>query len=484
MMFGWHEALITAIFAGLMVIIFLILIIRRKSNQRSIATERHQQEVGVETEVKTTPLQTEENSKRRLSSHFFRRGSSTKSFFNWADHPALVTDAVENGWSRFAFTSYVSRSPSVRSSLFDSLRVTGDFYSSRESSSIINSTSINQVEESWEIGSGSVDFMQKLSFKIKGLNLGGGAVAASSSSVAKSVVRMALPLPGPPMVQSFPQEAYFEINVLNSNEDNVKFNGEGEKTKLLFQRSFSSTASSGIGKTQEGLFHVSSSRGSYLLEELKIGGGGRRGGGDGVKMSIGLSVGGFVTTRIPGSYPGSIGFNSDGSVFLGGMKLVFESENEDWAKTGRVIGCGFDPRKKEVYFTVDSELVHVIHCKSEDFERPLYPVIATKIGITMLVNLGQSSFSYLPANAHRTPNPCFIGPVVNSSAAALGYEDSKELFSMGRIDAEWLSHSATTKSTVSYNSDLYNNTRINKMDEYEDETEAEFIEIVLDSTKR
>uniref|UniRef100_A0A803NF08 Uncharacterized protein n=1 Tax=Chenopodium quinoa TaxID=63459 RepID=A0A803NF08_CHEQI len=255
--------------------------IRRKSNLRSVATQRHEQEVrGVETEVKTTPLQTEENSKRRLSSHFFRRGSSTKSFFNWADHPALITDAVENGWSRFAFNSHVSSSPSVRSSLFGSLRLTGDFYSSREnsSSSINNSTSINEVEESWEIGSGSVDFMQKLSFKIKGLNHGGGAVAASLSSVAKSVGRMALPLPGPPMVQSFPQEAYFEINVLNSNEDNVKFTGEGEKTKLLFQRSFSSTASSGIG----------------------------------------LSVGGFVTTRIPGSYPGSIGFNSDGSVFLGG----------------------------------------------------------------------------------------------------------------------------------------------------------------------
>ncbi|XP_021774060.1 uncharacterized protein LOC110738008 [Chenopodium quinoa] len=322
MMFGWREALITAIFAGLMVIIFLILMIRRKSNLRSVATQRHEQEVrGVETEVKTTPLQTEENSKRRLSSHFFRRGSSTKSFFNWADHPALITDAVENGWSRFAFNSHVSSSPSVRSSLFGSLRLTGDFYSSREnsSSSINNSTSINEVEESWEIGSGSVDFMQKLSFKIKGLNHGGGAVAASLSSVAKSVGRMALPLPGPPMVQSFPQEAYFEINVLNSNEDNVKFTGEGEKTKLLFQRSFSSTASSGIGKTQEGLFHVSSSRGSHLLEELKIGGGCRRGGGGGggVNISIGLSVGGFVTTRIPGSYPGSIGFNSDGSVFLG-----------------------------------------------------------------------------------------------------------------------------------------------------------------------
>lgn len=445
-MFTWYEALIVAIIAGvsiIMIIIIIIILIRRNcaTNQRTNDTENHQKQI----DPKTVTFQSEVNSKRR------RRGSSTKSF-NWADHPALITDAVENGWSRFGFTTCAG--------------------------------GINQVEESWEIGAGSVDFMQKISFKPSGGGSGGGGGGVKGSSLV--AVRMALPLPGPAVVHSFPEEAYFEIRVLNSREKG-EFDGEGEKTKLLIQRSFSSSTLR--RKSEEGLlFHVSSSRGSHLLEELKFGGGGRRGGGDGggggVKMSIGLSVGGSWTSRIPGSYAGSIGFNSDGSVFLGGMKLVFESEKDDWARTGKVIGCGFDPRKKKVYFTVDSELVHVIHCKSEDFGMPLYPILATNIDISVLVNLGQSTFNYPPANAHRTPNPCFIGPLVNSSATMLGSEDSKELFSMGRIDAEWLNCS-TTKSTVSNSSsDIYSNTRNSNMDEYEDEPEAEFIEIVLDYNGR
>ena len=120
---------------------------------------------------------------------------------------------------------------------------------------------------------------------------------------------------------------------------------------------------------------------------------------------------------------------------------------------------------------------------------PLYPILATNIDITILINLGQSRFSYSPSNAHRTPNPCFIGPLVNAHASAtsptLGREDSQELFSMGRIDAEWLSHSSTVRSTVSNGSDFFIlNTRSNhnKVGEYEEENESEFFEIVLDST--
>lgn len=48
---------------------------------------------------------------------------------------------------------------------------------------------------------------------------------------------------------------------------------------------------------------------------------------------------------------------------------------------------------------------------------------------------------YAPANLQRTPNFWFIGPLTNSSA--LGYGDSKELFSLGRVDYQWLNRSAT-----------------------------------------
>ncbi|CAO2833969.1 unnamed protein product [Amaranthus hypochondriacus] len=476
-MFGWRETLIVAIVAGILIITVVILLIRRcffTGKKITVSNHHHHQD------TRTNSIQTESIIKKRPNYQLFGRGLSTKSIFNWSDHPALIRDAVENGWSRFAFTTYAPY-PTMKSSLFSSLRVTGDNYTQ-------NREIHNEVEESWEIGMDSVDFMQKLHFKIN------SRIIHSNSSVAQSTIRMGLPLPGPPVVDSFPQEAYFEIMVVNTSEENGrKSDGDGEKAKLLFKQNNSSSVVASRINGGEGFFHVSSSRGSHLLEELKIG---RRGDdgpgpgsgpGPGVKMSIGLTVGGYVTNRIPGTYPGSIGFNSDGSVFLAGMKLVFESEKEDWAKTGKVIGCGFDPKKKKVYFTVNSELIHVIHCKSEDFGMPLYPILATNIDITILINLGQSRFSYSPSNAHRTPNPCFIGPLANANATppALGHEDSQELFSMGRIDADWLCHSSTVRSTVSNGSDFFIlNTRSNhnKVGEYEEENESEFFEIVLDST--
>ena len=45
------------------------------------------------------------------------------------------------------------------------------------------------------------------------------------------------------------------------------------------------------------------------------------GGGDAVMLSVGLTAGGSLPLKLPGSYPGSIGFNSDGSVYVDG-KLI------------------------------------------------------------------------------------------------------------------------------------------------------------------
>lgn len=153
------------------------------------------------------------------------------------------------------------------------------------------------------------------------------------------------------------------------------------------------------------------------------------------------------------------------------MKLVFESEKAEWIGADKVIGCGFDPRQKKVFFTLDSELMHVIHCQSEGFGTPLYPTLAANIDIQVLVNFGQSAFKYAPANAQRTPNPCFIAPLVNSPT--LSYDDSKELFSMGRIDSQWLNRSATKGS---HNS---NGNYFRTMD-FDEESEADLFEIVLD----
>lgn len=459
-MIVWLEALLVAVSVCALIIIILYMLIRHRlaSKHQAIVADHGLVSTTTAREPKTESFQ-------RPSYHVFRQSLSTKPFFNWADHPTLITDAVENGWSRFAFTNYAPSS-SVRSSLFGSLRVTGDYN--------INS---NQVEMSWEVGQGSVDFMQKI--RINGSN---GATAAATSTI-----RMALPLPGPPC--SFPQEAYFEITVLCSCDDHdgkstVRIKGgEGEKTKLIHQNLSSSSPSPSNGKSEnsEHLMHVtSSSKGAHVLEEVKNGG--IRRGGEVAKMCLGFA-GSSTTSKIPGSYPGSIGFNSNGSVFLGGMKLVFESEEEDWAQEGKVIGCGFDPRIRKVFFTVDSKLVREIHCKSEDFGMPLYPVLMANTDITILVNLGQSQFSYSPANAQRTPNPCFSGNIVNSSARALGYEDSRELFSMGRIDAEWLGHNVMIKSSISNSSNCNISKNSSKTMECDEESEADLFEIVLDRTR-
>ncbi|KAE8695834.1 ERF010 protein [Hibiscus syriacus] len=105
-------------------------------------------------------------------------------------------------------------------------------------------------------------------------------------------------------------------------------------------------------------------------------------------LSVGLAAGGSLPSKLPGTYPGSIGFNSNGSVYLDGMKLVFGSEKEERGKTENVIGCGFDSWRKEVFFTLDSNLVHVINCKSEEFGTPLYPTLAANDDVLVLVNFG------------------------------------------------------------------------------------------------
>lgn len=241
--------------------------------------------------------QIEMDNKRRANYYGkFRRGVSAKPLFNWADHPSLVTDAVENGWSRFAFTAYMS-SPSTKSTLLGLCAVGDD---GRET----------EAEMSWEVCQNSTDFMQKI-------RLNSGLKRTNTSAphlAAASVIRTALPLPGPPLGNSsFPEEAYFEITILSSREDDHESVGkvkEGERTKLI-QENFNMKVNS------NSLIHVTSIKANNKLEELKLGGK-DDGRGEIPLLSMGLSGGGLLPLKLPGSYQGSIGFNSNGSVYLDG----------------------------------------------------------------------------------------------------------------------------------------------------------------------
>ncbi|GER34621.1 SPla/RYanodine receptor (SPRY) domain-containing protein [Striga asiatica] len=297
--------------------------------------------------------------------------------FTWADNPSLATDAVENGWPRFAFAAGKNEK--------------------------------TNLEMGWEVCEGSADLTQK----IRWINPEGRT----------TIVRAGLPLPGPN--SSFPQEAYFEITIVERDEG--KKISEGDKVKLL--------------------------NGPETVDKM--------GTNDGVLISVGLTLGGPLGLW----KPGSICFNSTASLYLDGAKLAFESENEKWGIPNKVIGCGYNPSQKKVFFTVDAQLVHEIPCKTDDYSSPLYPTLAANTDVTILVNLGQSPFKYSPANLQRTPNPCFI------NGTSLGYEDSRELFSMGRIDSQWLQRSANNNTVSSI-----------KAMGYDQDSDGDLFEIVLDNT--
>lgn len=128
---------------------------------------------------------------------------------------------------------------------------------------------------------------------------------------------------------------------------------------------------------------------------------------------------------------------------ISGMKLVYESDKSLWAGVDKVVGCGFEPAKRKVFFTVDGQLVHAVSCNAEAFSSPLYPVLASSFDVMALVNLGQGKFRYAPANARRTADPCFVRAASavdarGSDSVALDFDDSGEFFSMGRVDSGWL----------------------------------------------
>ncbi|XP_042491556.1 uncharacterized protein LOC122071297 [Macadamia integrifolia] len=306
-----------------------------------------------------------QDTQNRVSYSVFRRGIPPNASFNWADHPWLVSEAVEYGWSRFGFTAETP-SPSTRSNL---LGLCSAADQGRDTTVDIN----------WEVCAESVDFMQKIRFNPESMKIDMGT-APSCASSSCVIVKSSLPLPGPPLENSsFPQEAYFEITIKSCPNDEVesvisakRSPGSGELTKLIPQKS-------NVSVQSDSLIHFKEINGSGRTQELKLRINEEGGQNEMTVFSVGFSVGGSLPRQIPGSYAGSIGFNSNGSLFLDGMKLVSEAEKTEWDSRDKVIGCGFDPSQKKVFFTVDSELVHVINCKSDEFNFPLYPTLAANV---------------------------------------------------------------------------------------------------------
>ncbi|CAF1749570.1 BnaC09g52700D [Brassica napus] len=332
---------------------------------------------------------------------------SKSGLFIWTDHPALVTEAVENGWTGFGFAVHTSTRLVIAASPRPALLGLSTTAGSDDPGVVIT----------WEVSNGSEDFTQKIKFNqvfretVNGKN-------------PLMLLRAALPLPGPQLICSaFPQEAYFEITLL----------------EIIGRRGVISNVCSDLAS-------VEGTGGSVELSEAQL----------------------------PGKFPASIGFQSDGAVYLDGMKLVCESEKHAWAKENKVVGCGYDPRKKKVYFTINSHLAHVINCKANEFGTPLYPVLASNTEATVLINLGQSPFYYGPANGQRTTNPC--------RSAVAGLEDSKELFSIGRLDSQYLRNFFINRGNsemIASGRTIVGQSHRRKLD-YDEESDADLFEIALE----
>lgn len=207
--------------------------------------------------------------------------------FSWYDSPRLIMEAVEHGWSSFAFAPSPSFPRSVSTSVAGKWR------------SASGHSPEGDAEMSWEVPSGSSEAMQKISFRM----------GADSSAVVRAVA--ALPLPGPPLgISAFPQEAYFELIFVRrrpGEEGGRPSAVEGEKTKLMNKSQSSSTKSNS-------LVHVNSTSLSKIQaihdEPSNM-------------ICLGLTGPGAPPANLPpGCYPGSIGFFSNGAVYLHGKQPI------------------------------------------------------------------------------------------------------------------------------------------------------------------
>ncbi|PKU63103.1 uncharacterized protein LOC110112744 [Dendrobium catenatum] len=338
--------------------------------------------------------------------------------FNWDEHPRLITEVVETGWPGFAFSASIPRASASPLWVFCPACDGG--------------TQRDAAARGWDLPAGSSEFMQTVR-----LNPG---PKKNSDDLSFSFVRTSLPLPGPVLGGgSFPQEAYFEITILylqprkklqETASKRVK-DGETDRSKLVKGNSINASAPI-IFTPKEPTSSTEKRRSGDLAVCLGL-----------------INRASMSNQPLPGTFPGSIGFHSDGSVYLDGRKLIFESEKAEWADVNRVIGCGFAPRKKKVFFTVDSQLVHVIRCTSEAYSSPLYPVLAADADAMILVNLGQVPFKYAPANVTRMQNPSFLR-LPSGARPTAGSIDSGELFSAPRLEADWTEHGKRSKNRNSY----------------------------------
>lgn len=350
-----------------------------------------------------------------------------------------------------------------------------------------------EPEISWEMWEGS-DYLQKI-----WLNPG-LPIRKDNATSHVQALQATLPLPGPLLgIYSFPQEGYFEITVLaEGREYNADYASTGsftdsEHVKLISKHFLSGKhlvselttnyPNQRFEKVAEQNDHKRQERNGLTPEKaIELNGFSKKqlsSGRDRLSpdqfqaMAIGLAAGGAPPFRLPGCDLGSVGFRTNGQVYLNGALHVEEEPKvpelkRSWGVVNTTVGCGFDPVARKVFFTVKGVRVYELTASSSEFGNPLYPIIAASYDVTVLANFGQVSFEYAPAEAHRVPDPSFRRPYSRSTKTGSVNEDSGDLFSMGRIDSHWLTGVESPCSDDLQHRHVYS------------EAESDLFEIVLD----
>jgi hypothetical protein len=242
-------------------------------------------------------------------------GGTGQGPFQWADHPLLVTEAAENGWAQFVFAVAPPRARSSASS--------SPLWGTCPACDAGTSRDMAEAA-AWEVPADSSERMQAVR-----LNPSIATTTAASSrkwlpgSIASPlrgdsdatgihgalcVARMSLPLPGPPLAGGpFPQDAYFEVTIIYLNTRRPEWSasrasrrgkdgsGQSDRVKLI---SFAP--------------HVTD-----LVQENRAAKDDQQDRQRHLVMSMGLAAD-PSRPSLAGTYASSIGFHSNGAVYLDG----------------------------------------------------------------------------------------------------------------------------------------------------------------------
>lgn len=401
--------------------------------------------------------------------------------FKWAENPHLVSEAVECGWSTFAFT-FANMDVPIPPKLWESCTRSAYF-----------PDKLGQPELTWEVNTASSEYMQRIRLNPSLSNPTKRELFLDGLISTVQSLQTTLPLPGPPLGPlSFPQEGYYEITVFGTDGNHEGFAelshfsiNENEHAHLIAPRSSSTHRGYASFDAPSGGAEIAHKRpSSFSINDFKKEGSSKDASGTAHSKeeehvdvpalqsatneqqicAVGLSAGSAPPFRLPGSDAASIGFFSNGRIFINGKE---QKKPEGWqrriwgpaattASSPVIVGCGYDPGARRLFFTLNGDMVEEIMLpplqgntqngsttqgktatdKSMEFTaHPLFPTIGANYTVTVTANLGQAAFAYAAANAQRVADPCFRRPPAGGKAAG---EDSADLFSMGRINSDWL----------------------------------------------